>query len=264
MFQTFYFATTRRIVSAFGTVFNNISIVRTDANGNEVQTIKVPLSYGPKHKWLRAIQEQAQRRQIGGKTNIRMLLPRMSFEMTGMEYDASRKLTTMISNTDKILQPQELTSMLKQLNPIPYKFNFALNIMSKNLDDGLQIIEQILPYFTPNLSVTLKDIPQLGITRDLQIIYKSITHEDSYDGELATTRMITWKLEFTVLGHLYPPITDAKIIKKVIANIYNDPAMQNKIEELDTYVEQYKIDQGIVDLTDPDSIFDEAITDIIE
>lgn len=226
---TLYFASIRKTTAAFGTLFDSIQIARYPDNagkGTKIKTITVPLSYGPSEKWLRRISEN---REITD-TRIKHSLPRMSFELTNMQYDPNRKLVTM----GKTVRPKstDVTAFLKQLNPVPYDFNYELNIMTKSIDDGLQIIEQILPNFTPSFNLVVKDIPELDITRDVNVIFNGINQSDEYSGQFEENRVLIWSLNFTVKGYLYPNITDAEVIKKVYGNVYMNSSMtpDNKTE----------------------------------
>lgn len=246
--QPFYFATVRKIVAAFGAIFTDITIQRRDevgAGGNVVKSIKVPFTYAPKQKWLRITEQKSARRQ-GGDINIANQLPRMSYELLGMQYDGLRKLQTMGRNFGSArgvdvdsMSDAEFSNFLKmQLNPVPYDFQFNVYVFAKNLDDGYQIIEQILPFFAPQYTVTVEDIPNLNIKRDVPIIYNSISPEDTWEGQLLDTRIISWTLDFVAKGHLYPPISDVKIIKRVIAN-FRDMDTTNILSRVTTEVDPF-------------------------
>lgn len=223
--DTFYFATVRKTTAAFGALFTNVVVNRYDQPGglgSVLKTIKVPFSYGPSNKWIRSYNES---RREGDDTRLRTFFPRMSFELIGIEYDRERKLQTMgainVTNTGS----DSLNAFLKQLNPVPYNYNFDLHITSKSLDDGLQIIEQILPNFTPSFNLTIKDIPEINLVRDVPVIFNGIDTLDDFEGDIKDLRVLTWTLHFKVKGYLYPNIKDATIIKEVIASIYNEEDM---------------------------------------
>lgn len=230
----FYFATIRKITAAFGDIFTNVQIQRFSGNGGTgavTQTILVPIRNAATQKWLNLDDELVQpapayEKNSNKKPQVRRTLPRMSFEMKDLQYDASRKMQTMNSvnraNTD-------VNKVLKQLVPVPYDFVFDLYIETKDLDDGFQIIEQILPNFTPDFNVTLKDIPEMNIKRDMPVIFSGITKDDNYQGEFDGDRVIRWTLTFVAKAHLYPAIKDSGIIKKVFTNIYTDEAMDNLV-----------------------------------
>lgn len=243
----FYFASIRKLVIAFGVLFNDITIERRSglgAAGDVVKSIKVPLAYGPKQKWITLLNQKASRR-AGGDLNIFTQLPRMSFELMNFQYDSNRKLPTMQKNmntrTPEIdsLSDGEFSDFIRtQLVPVPYDFQFQLNIITKNLDDGYQIMEQIIPFFRPEYVVTIEELPQLGLQRDVPIILTGNNSEDSWMGQFADSRVITWTLDFVAKYHLYPPITDAKVIKRVIANI-RDKDTTNVMETLKVEVDPF-------------------------
>ena len=203
---TFYFSTIRKMVVYFGTIMNDIRITRTDSEGNPVALIKIPLTYAPKDKMLSRVDSDP---AITRPTAI--VLPRMSFEMTGLAYDGSRKLNTFAAQVVK--DDSDASKLKRQYNPVPYNFDFNLYIYVKNAEDGTKIIEQILPFFTPDWTATVNLIPEMNIAMDIPIILDSIGVEDSYDGQFQERRAIIWTLSFTVKGWIYGPIVSKPIIK---------------------------------------------------
>ena len=205
----FYFSTIRKMVIYFGTIINDMRITRTNADGDVVATLKVPLSYAPKDKMLARVDADP---EITRQTSI--YLPRMSFEMTGLAYDGARKLNTV---SRQVVKDNSNANKLKaQYNPVPYNFDFNLYVYVKNAEDGTKIIEQILPFFTPDWTATVNLIPEMNIAMDIPIILNSISMEDTYDGSFEERRAIIWTLNFTVKGWIYGPIVSKPIIK--IAN----------------------------------------------
>lgn len=165
----------RNIVVLFGTIFNDISIKRTRANGTVDSEFKVPISYGPSEKFLAKLNQS-----IGiDDPKYSITLPRMSFEITDFAYDPVRKLQT----TKKFKKAKNTTEITSVFNPVPYDFNVTLSIMVKYSDDGAQILEQILPYFTPEFQVTMNEMSTMGIKRDIPIILDSVSTEDTYEGD---------------------------------------------------------------------------------
>jgi hypothetical protein len=213
--QRFYWGTIRKAVVAFGNMFNNITVERRDSDGNVVQLLKVPLSYAPKQKFLARIQ---QRPDADTARNIQVVLPRMSFEMVQLDYDPNRK----VSPLQQSRSVDSATTATTQYAPTPYNLMMYLYVYARNQDDALQIIEQILPYFNPDYNLTLKAIPELDIKNDLPIILDTIGFEDDYEGDLVTRRSIIWTLSFTMKLNFYGPISKQGIIRRVIANSYND------------------------------------------
>jgi hypothetical protein len=198
----------RKTVVAFGTLFNNIEIQRT----NEV--FKVPLAYGPKQKFLARLD------QTPDPTNkrVQMTLPRISFEINGITYDSSRK----VSPTQKIKIAKDNDENKNVFMPVPYNLNFQLAIISKTQEDGLEILEQILPYFQPHYNLPVRLLPEANETKDVPVILNSVDYEDDYENNFQTRRAIIYTLQFTVKTYLYGPVTDSKIIKKAITDMYTE------------------------------------------
>ena len=215
----FYHKKIRNTVIAFGTIFNNVNIKRLDSSGNPIQNIKVPLSYSPKEKFLARL--DAQQDLTGDDSSVAITLPRMSFEVTGYSYDGSRKLNKNQKIT-KVTTNADTTKMNSQYMPVPYNVNFSLGVYVANSDDGLQIIEQILPYFQPDYTVTMIEDRTMDTKRDIPFILNNVDYEDSYTGTLTSSRRIIYTLTFTAKIYLYGPISTNSIIKTVSADLYSD------------------------------------------
>ena len=211
----FYHETIRKLVVAFGSMFNDIHLVRKNNAGVITQTMKVPLAYGPKQKFLARLRQDA---TLDNKVSI--TLPRIGFEITGLTYDPTRKLNRV--QKFKKVKSGSNKKLDTQYMPVPYNLEFALSIMSKNSDDGLQILEQILPYFQPDYTVTINDNVAMDSKRDIPIILNSISYEDSYEGDYASRRSIIYNLAFTLKFYLYGPVTSSSIIKTVQVDQYAD------------------------------------------
>ena len=210
--STFYHQTIRKYVAVFGTLFNDINIERKNSSGVVVERLKVPLAYGPKQKWLLAIQETTSDRKV-----IATRTPRMGFAMTGVSYDSARKLNTIGRNVAANTS-STTSNMTTMYNPVPYNFDFQLFILVKNAEDGTQILEQVLPYFTPEFTVTVNTIPDMNIKADVPITLNSADVADEYEGDLSARRTITWTLSFTLKGFIYPNVTSGEIIKSIEVN----------------------------------------------
>ena len=217
--EHFYHKKIRNTVIAFGTIFNNVNIKRLDSSGNPLQNIKVPLSYSPKEKFLARL--DAQQDLTGDDSKVAITLPRMSFEITGYSYDATRKLNKNQKIT-KVTTNADTTKMNNQYMPVPYNVNFQLNVFTANSDDGLQIIEQILPFFQPDYTVTMIEDRTMDTKRDIPFILNNVDYEDSYSGSLTSMRRIIYTLSFTAKVYLYGPISTSAVIKKVSADLYSD------------------------------------------
>ena len=212
MFGTyFYHQTSRKMVVAFGSLFNTIEVRRTDSSDAVTEVIKIPLSYGPKDKMLVRISQDP---NLNPK--VALTVPRMGFELTSMSYDGVRKLNTVGRNVKK-----GTTGLKKQYNPVPYNWDFSLYVFVKNAEDGTQILEQILPFFTPDFTVTMTLVSGMSEKRDIPLVLNSVTSEDSYEGDFATRRSIIWTLSFVMKGFLYPSVTDnAKIITSSVVDTH--------------------------------------------
>lgn len=210
MFGTyFYHQISRKMVVAFGTLFNDIEVRRTDSSDNVVETIKIPLSYGPKDKMLV---------RITGDPNLNpkvaLTVPRMGFELTALTYDGTRKLNTMGRNVKS-----GTTGLKKQFNPVPYNYDFSLYIFVKNAEDGTQILEQILPFFTPEFTFSMTLVSSMGTKMDIPLVLNSVISEDTYEGDFASRRSIIWTLSFVMKSYLFPDVKDNS---KVITNVTVD------------------------------------------
>ena len=208
--QTYYHQTIRKYVILFGTLFNDISVQKRNSAGQLVSTQKVPIAYGPKQKFITRIGQDP---SVNRKVAIQ--LPRMGFEMTSITYDPTRKLNTMGQRVNKIYT-NGVPSIKKMYNPVPYIFSFSLFIFVDNAEDGTQILEQILPFFTPEFTTTINVLTEMDLKLDVPLIINSVANEDVYDGDFATRRTIIWTLDFTLKGYIYPEIkSGAKIVKSI-------------------------------------------------
>ena len=217
--EHFYHKQIRNTVIAFGTIFNNINIKRLDSSGNPLQNIKIPLSYSPKEKFIARLDQQAS--LTGTDSSVAITLPRMAFDITGYAYDPSRKLNK--NQRRGVVTTNADTSKLNaQYSPVPYDVSIELNVFTANSDDGLQVIEQILPYFQPDYTVTMIENSVMDSKRDIPFILESVNYEDSYAGSLTDTRRITYTLSFTAKIYLYGPISTGAVIKTVSADLYDN------------------------------------------
>lgn len=221
--QKFYHSTIRKTVIAFGNLFNNIVIDRRDDQGDVIQSVRVPLSYSPQQPFLAKIQQQP----ISEEAKFQSVLPRMSFEMYSITYDPHRKVSPTQQNR---VTNNSGTTQDTQYAPTPYNIGFMLYIYAKNQEDGLQIIEQILPYFNPDFNLTVKAIPQLDLKHDIPIILDSVSYDDQYEGDVAARRMITWTLAFIAKTNFYGPVSQQGYIKTAITNTFLKPDMGTSIK----------------------------------
>lgn len=214
----FYHQLTRKAVVLFGRLFDDIYLVRKDnKTGKEFSRSIVPIIYSPKEKMITRIFSDPDLQK-----QVQTILPRMGFEITGISYDASRKQNSLL----KAARANTVTHASSMYMGVPYDITFSLNIYARNIDDGTQIIEQILPFFNPDFTVTTNMIPDLGFLKDIPIILNSISNDIQYEGDYDSVRYVNWTLNFTMKMHYYGPISFPKIIRTVYANIYNDPSLR--------------------------------------
>ena len=219
MFGThFYNEGLRKLTIAFGQIFNNVIIQNTSSTGAITKRIRVPLAYAPKEKFLVRLEQQA---NLQTDREVAVTLPRMGFEITGLSYDASRKINKL-QKTIRVKTGEDGKVMNYNMAPVPYNINFNLSTFTATAENGLQIIEQILPYFQPEYTVTMNVVPELDIKRDIPIILNSVNYEDTYNGEFTQRRAVIYTLSFTAKTYLYGPMTNQKVIKTVQADLGAD------------------------------------------
>ena len=202
----FYNQAVRKTVISFGTLFNNIELKKI-VDGQVMETEKVPLAYGPKQKFLYRLQGNA----ADGK-KVAITMPRIYFEMTGIDYDPSRK--TPATQKYKTVINDEGNEVRTQYVPVPYNISFEVGILCKSQDDGLQILEQILPFFQPSFSMSLKFIPDMDEVRDVAVVLNNVDFEDDWEDDFSTRRSITYSMQFTCKSYIYGPYTKADVIRK--------------------------------------------------
>ena len=230
--QTFYHDTIRKYVILFGTVFNDVYIQKSDGGvDTPVRTYKVPISYGPKEKYLtRLLQDPDLNKPVA------IQLPRMAFELTDISYAAERKLPTI--NRVAVQDPTNPNKLRYQYSPTPYDLNFTLHVMVKRADDGTRILEQILPFFTPDWTPTLNLDSSMQHKYDIPIILNNVSMTDTYEGSFTERRALTWTLNFTLKGYIFGSTRTANQIKTSVINLYEvgtDTAMSSAIANTQVY-----------------------------
>jgi hypothetical protein len=217
--QTFYHGAIRKTIVAFGRLFSDIKIVRKSKDGSVEQTVAIPLAYAPKEKWLVRIEQDP---DLTGHTYI--TLPRLSFEITGYTYDATRKTNKM----NKIMCKDAVTSSQpnrkSMFSPAPYNINISLYILTKTQEDAMQIIEQILPTFNPEYTLSINAVPEMEVVQDIPVILNSIDVEDNYDGSFEERRFVVHTLTFTLKTNIYGAVSRQGVILTTTANVDNPPA----------------------------------------
>jgi hypothetical protein len=246
--KVWYHGITRKAIIAFGVMFNNINIRRRNAADQITQTIRVPLSYAPKNKMLSRILAQPD----PDKMEKEVLVPRLSFELIAFEYDAARKIN--LHNQQRAILNE--TQAKRVYGPTPYNLTVNLYAYAKNQDDGLQILEQIIPAFNPDFNVTVTYVPELGIKHDLPIILNSISYDDQYEGAVQDHRVIIWTYTFTLKLYYYGPVETQEVIRRAIVDIFNN-------EDLTSRIDKYTVSTDPADAlpTDTDFRFIETFDD---
>jgi len=208
----FYHRIIRKMVVAFGTLFNDIRLVRYNKAGTvEIERITVPLQYAQKEKFYQRITQDPELTK-----EVQMTLPRMSFELTNITYDPLRKRNLFSESFSA-----ESATTVKSLRTTPYNFEFTLTIYVRNVEDGTQIVEQILPYFNPDYTMTIDFLGLTDQKTDIPFILQDVNQNVEDVGGSDPIRMITWSLTFTAKGYMYGPIVSRDIIRKVTANTFN-------------------------------------------
>ena len=226
MLATYYYhEIIRKTIISFGTLFNQIHLRHTDKDNNNISDMRVPITYGPKQKFLARILQQP---DLNKATQIS--LPRMTFEMNSISYDPTRKssIVQTFRTTD------EGDNIKKVFMPVPYNIGFELNILCKLNDDALQIIEQILPYFQPAFNVTVDLVESIGEKRDIPMVLDSITFKDDYEGDFLTRRALIYTLTFTAKTYMFGPIAESSegLIRKVQVDQYTGTDVTNSRREM--------------------------------
>ena len=246
----FYNQIVRKNIIAFGTLFNNIEMKSTDPDTGEVlEAQKVPLAYGPKQKFLVRLTDTS-------TSKVSITLPRLYFEMTGIDYDSTRK-TSPIQKYKTIIDGNG-GEVRVQYVPVPYNLSFELGVIAKSQDDALQITEQILPYFQPSFSITLNMIPDMNEKRDVAIVLNNVSYEDEWDDSFYERRYIIYTLNFTVKTYLYGPYNTSDVIKKAIIHETLGDKAVNRRTITRTYTPKATTD------INTDGIIDEADTALLD
>lgn len=212
--KKYYFGTVRKIVSGFGSMFADIHITKHYDDG-ESRDVRVPLNYGSRSAWYLKLKKRARDKEAAAK--IATTLPRISFEMDDIAYANARA----ISKHHAVLHREKnvvVGKILRQYQPIPWDYEFTVSIATKSMEDGLRIIEQIVPYFRPDHTLTVDELPAVGMPMDVTVNMTGISKSDSFEGSLGDAdEVMTWDLKFVVHGHIMPPLTDSALIAEVEA-----------------------------------------------
>ena len=224
----FYHATMRKSVAVFGTLFNNMSVIRKSADGGVLNQVKVPLAYGPKQKFLARLDQDT-----GYDQSVALKLPRMAFEITTLAIDSNSKLGKLNKITET--HGSDATKRKSINHYTAYDIGMSLYIMAKNQDDGLQIMEQILPYFQPDYTVSIKPVDDFDFKQDVPIILDSVAIQDDYEGDLSTRRVLIYQLDFTMKMKFYGPTGNVGLIREINIDFekFGTQNDSNRLEEMD-------------------------------
>jgi len=225
-----YHESLRRLTIAFGQIFNNIQIRRKNAADSTLQSLTVPLAYGPKEKFLVRLDQQASLED----RSFAIRLPRIGFEISGIEYDPTRKLSRM--GKYRVVKTGTKKRLDYTYNPVPYNISYNLYTFTATAEAGLQIVEQIIPFFQPDYTVTINALPELSIKRDIPIILNSVDYEDTYSGDFRQRRAVVYTLNFTAKSYVFGPLRSQKVIKTVQTDQYSDIDLTEKRESRITIV----------------------------
>lgn len=206
----FYHAITKKIIVAFGSLFSDIRINREN-EGEVQQTIAVPIAYAPKEKWIVRLEQDPSL-----QNHVYTTLPRLSFEITAMTYDASRKTNRM-----NYITCGDANGVSKVYAPVPYNIDISLYCLTKTQEDALQIVEQILPYFTPEYTLSIKGVPESNIIIDVPIVLESLFIQDDYEGDFQQRRFVTYTINFTLKTNFYGPVSEGGVIGRTLVDFTN-------------------------------------------
>ena len=219
--NVFYHGIIRKCIVGFGTLFSDIYIDRKQGDsvtGTTVQRLQIPLAYAPKEKWIVRLDEDPSL-----ENHVYTTLPRMSFEIIGYNYDPQRKVNRM----NQLKCGDGTGTVSTMYTPVPYNLDLSLYILTKTQEDGLQIIEQILPTFTPEYTLTLNVVPDMNVKIDVPIVLNSVSVQDDYDGDFQNRRFVTHTLNFQMKMNLFGPVNTGSVITEVNANIGDNEDFSN-------------------------------------
>jgi hypothetical protein len=223
-YAPYYWQTIRRNVVCFGNIFKDITLVKYNRETrNEIDQRIVPLVYAGKENYLTRLESAPELPRP-----VELVLPSLSFMINSLTYDPSRKLQSSLQNLAQ--GSGGGNSVLTQYGPVPYNLGFELNIYHRNIDDGLQILEQILPFFNPDYTLTMSFVDEMNITRNIPLILNNIDIPTEFEGDATQTeRRLVWTLNFTMQTYLYGPVTQAGLITQATANtIYFSQGTQDE------------------------------------
>lgn len=244
----FYFSSIRSLVIGFLNLFSNIRVQKFDATGNVIEALKVPIAWGSGDKSI-IITDYEDENRLNDNTMVKMLLPRISISLDSIEYDNVR----MTQFTKFLFKQLSSTTYNSIYSPVPYNFSFTVSVYTKYIDDGFQILEQIIPYYRPFYTITIKNIKNLEILKDVQIVLNGVSYEDTFEGAVQDERVINYNMNFVAQHWIWPPIANnPKIIKKAFVNflnLSNNQKMSEVIVEVDPSTAESWLDPHTIKTT---------------
>lgn len=232
----FYHSTMRKAVAVFGTIFNNINVIRTKSDGSVLNQIKVPLAYGPKQKFLARLDQDS-----GEDASMAIKMPRMAFEITSLELDSAQKLSKR--NTITETHASDATKKKTIKHQVAYNINMSLYIMAKNQDDGLQVVEQILPYFQPEYTVSITPVNGFEYKQDVPIILTGVTISDDYEGDFLTRRALIYQLDFSMKMKFFGPTGNQGVIRSINVDFNGDTGGSEILENMQLSINPSSADE---------------------
>lgn len=217
MFTTFYNETIRKTVVAFGSLFDEIFVVRKDSDGNVSKRIMVPISYAAKEKFIRMFNEFPLTKGQTDSAGIASILPRMGFNITSINYDPARKRNTVVK---RYKNSSQLNKVDTQFSEVPYSIGFQLTIATRTMDDALQIVEQIVPYFTPEFTVTA-NFSEFNTKVDIPITIQAVNPEIDFEGDTSTQRSVIFTIDFVALSYVFSPVKTQGYITNTDVTTFN-------------------------------------------
>lgn len=214
----FQHSSIRKIVVAFATLFNGYEIQKPDNT-----LVEVPIQWSSKQKWYTKLQQDKDKDNLQAIT-----LPRMGFVISSIVYDFNRKVSSL--NKLAFNQPTDADKLQLTYTPAPYNITFDLFIATRTIDEGLQLIEQIVPFFTPSFNITIEELDGLNIERDIPIKLDGVNMDLNTEGSFDGDDMKIWDLQFSCEIDLYKNFNDKSIIKKVVIDMH--PTMEDNEESI--------------------------------
>ena len=221
--HSYYHGVIRKYIIMFGNMFNDIDVVRYNNAGTASQTIRVPIAYGPKEKFLVRL-----RTDPNLDRDVAIQLPRLAFEITDMSYAPTRSLSKLQKNTAIGSHGDSLRS---QFTPVPYDINMSLYGMFANQEDAVQVVEQILPFFRPEWTNSVKLVPSMGQFYDIPTVITGLSIEDTYEADFQSRRAIIYTFTFTVKGYIFGPVSNKGVIKRTIVDLAADSTVGTPFNE---------------------------------